>query len=1725
MGGGKPAARQGDMTRKGLDIVQGSAGVLIGAPTGVACSVCPGGITYANPVNPVLGAKVLPGETDLALPCPLPFILFRAYSSYRTRTPAPVGVFGPGWKAPFDIRLQIRDEGLILNDSGGRSIHFEPLFPGEISYSRSESLWLARGGVAAQHSSQPLSALWQVLPEDVRLSPHVYLATNSLQGPWWILSWPEPPAYRVLTVVVDGFGRSLTFHRAAEGDVAGAVTGVTDGAGRRFHMALSTQAQRAEASRKQRASSLSSPASPRSVSSSQVFPDTLPAGTEYGADNGIRLEAVWLTHDPAYPDEQPTAPLARYTYTAGGELRAVYDRSGMQVRGFTYDAEHAGRMVAHHYAGRPESCYRYDDTGRVTEQVNPEGLDYRFEYGESRVIITDSLNRREVLYTEGEGGLKRVVKKEHADGSITRSEYDEAGRLKAQTDAAGNDSGGRSIHFEPLFPGEISYSRSESLWLARGGVAAQHSSQPLSALWQVLPEDVRLSPHVYLATNSLQGPWWILSWPEPPAYRVLTVVVDGFGRSLTFHRAAEGDVAGAVTGVTDGAGRRFHMALSTQAQRAEASRKQRASSLSSPASPRSVSSSQVFPDTLPAGTEYGADNGIRLEAVWLTHDPAYPDEQPTAPLARYTYTAGGELRAVYDRSGTQVRGFTYDAEHAGRMVAHHYAGRPESRYRYDDTGRVTEQVNPEGLDYRFEYGESRVIITDSLNRREVLYTEGEGGLKRVVKKEHADGSITRSEYDEAGRLKAQTDAAGRRTEYRLHMASGKLTSVVLPDGRTVRYGYNNQLQLTSVTYPDGLRSSRKYDRQGRLAEETSRNGNITRWFYDSSRSGLPCAVEDGTGVRRRITRNRYGQLQAFTDCSGYTTRYEYDRYGQQIAVHREEGISTYSSYNPRGQLVSQRDAQGRETRYEYSAAGDLTAIVAPDGSRSEIQYDAWGKAVSTTQGGLTRSMGYDAAGRITVLTNENGSQSTFRYDPVDRLTEQRGFDGRTQRYQYDLTGKLTQSEDEGLITLWHYDASDRITRRTVNGEPAEQWQYDDHGWLTEISHLSEGHRVAVHYGYDDKGRLTGERQTVETPETGEMLWEHETGHAYSEQGLATRQEPDGLPPVEWLTYGSGYLAGMKLGGTPLVEYTRDRLHRETARSFGGEAYELATAWNTSGQLRSRHLNLPQLDRDYDWNDNGQLIRISGPQESREYRYSDTGRLTGVHTTAANLDIDIPYATDPAGNRLPDPELHPDSTLTAWPDNRIAEDAHYVYRYDEYGRLAEKTDRIPEGVIRMHDERTHHYHYDSQHRLVFYTRIQHGEPQVESRYLYDPLGRRTGKRVWRRERDLTGWMSLSRKPEVTWYGWDGDRLTTIQTGTTRIQTVYQPGSFTPLLRIETENGEQAKARHRSLAEVLQEDTGVTLPAELSVMLGRLERELRAGAVSAESEAWLAQCGLTAEQMAAQLEAEYIPERKLHLYHCDHRGLPLALISPEGETAWQGEYDEWGNLLGETSAQHLQQSLRLPGQQYDEESGLYYNRNRYYDPLQGRYITQDPIGLRGEWNLYKYPLNPVRFIDSLGLKFHVNGDPSDFNQAVEYLKQDSQMKETIDFLSSSEETINIEYIEGTNVRFNSNNMTIYWNSRASLFCSTELNSKSQSPALGLGHEFTHAQYCLLDKENFMALLSRTDKKYENKEEARVITIIESRAAKTLGECTRGAHSGLPFYRVDGPLQTMKITGTPE
>ena len=137
------------------------------------------------------------------------------------------------------------------------------------------------------------------------------------------------------------------------------------------------------------------------------------------------------------------------------------------------------------------------------------------------------------------------------------------------------------------------------------------------------------------------------------------------------------------------------------------------------------------------------------------------------------------------------------------MVAHRHTGRPEIRYRYDSDGRVTEQLNPAGLSYTYQYEKDRITITDSLDRREVLHTQGEAGLKRVVKKEHADGSVTQSQFDAVGRLRTQTDAAGRTTEYSPDVVTGLITRITTPDGRASAFYYNHHSQLTSATGPDG----------------------------------------------------------------------------------------------------------------------------------------------------------------------------------------------------------------------------------------------------------------------------------------------------------------------------------------------------------------------------------------------------------------------------------------------------------------------------------------------------------------------------------------------------------------------------------------------------------------------------------------------------------------------------------------------------------------------------------------------------------------------------------------------------------------------------------------------------------------------------------------------------------------------------------------------------------
>ena len=121
----------------------------------------------------------------------------------------------------------------------------------------------------------------------------------------------------------------------------------------------------------------------------------------------------------------------------------------------------------------------------------------------------------------------------------------------------------------------------------------------------------------------------------------------------------------------------------------------------------------------------------------------------------------------------------------------------------------------------------------------------------------------------------------------------------------------------------------------------------------------------------------------------------------------------------------------------------------------------------------------------------------------------------------------------------------------------------------------------------------------------------------------------------------------------------------------------------------------------------------------------------------------------------------------------------------------------------------------------------------------------------------------------------------------------------------------------------------------------------------------------EQLEKQ-EQNQQTEITVRHYHCDHLGTPIALTDEQQNVVWAARLDPWGNVEQEFNPHDIEQSIRLPGQHDDKETGLYYNRHRYYDPSIGAYINQDPIGLEGGINKSSYSLNdPIAFYDPNGL----------------------------------------------------------------------------------------------------------------------------------------------------------------
>ena len=254
------------------------------------------------------------------------------------------------------------------------------------------------------------------------------------------------------------------------------------------------------------------------------------------------------------------------------------------------------------------------------------------------------------------------------------------------------------------------------------------------------------------------------------------------------------------------------------------------------------------------------------------------------------------------------------------------------------------------------------------------------------------------------------------------------------------------------------------------------------------------------------------------------------------------------------------------------------------------------------------------------------------------------------------------------------------------------------------------------------------------------------------------------------------------------------------------------------------------------------------------------------------------------------------------------------------------------------------------------------------YRYDALGRRI---------DKSGEFGATR------FGWDGDLLTLEIRGSKQSEYLYEPDSFVPLAKLE------------SAAHVQRPEHKAINPKKVASLFKATPSDSEQN--EAPAHASQAQAAIETEVEATTAKAK---DFAVFYYQCDQIGAPQELTDEQGNIVWAAEYKVWGrtstlevsatgtdnldpydlnrfwpggprDLKARSSSttqalNHVEQNLRFQGQYHDHESGLHYNRFRYYDPQTGRFVHQDPIGLEGGDNPFVYAPNPSDWNDPLGLK---------------------------------------------------------------------------------------------------------------------------------------------------------------
>lgn len=935
-------------------------------------------------------------------------------------------------------------------------------------------------------------------------------------------------------------------------------------------------------------------------------------------------------------------------------------------------------------------------------------------------------------------------------------------------------------------------------------------------------------------------------------------------------------------------------------------------------------------------------------------------EDESCNAVEFLYAAGtGLLEFIIQKR--EQRGFQLFYDNNSRLV--------EVRRKSRQSNEVQKKEdNKPWLQYQYNTAGMLATFTDPLGKRSHYKYDAEG---RMISEITLAGKEWRFVFDEQGRC-VVTTSKNKFDYHKLDYGNkGRVTRVEDSYGNVTQYHYNEVGQVTKEVSPLGHIKSTVFDGLGRIAQEITPAGNATSYAYDEA-----------------------GNRQSITFADGASVHYLFNDKHLPLSLTDPTSSIWQRNYDQNGRTVSQINPAGAEQHFEYNRAGDIVSHTDAGNNTRQFQWDSYGNVTKTSDWeGNDTSCTWDRYGALVSIIDPQGHTTQIHRDKLGRVRSVTLADGNQRHYQWDVFDNLTEYTDEKkLKTQWHYCDCGNLEQE-VRADGSSIF----FGWNAipgQLAAVTNQNNEVFHFSYDADGRLIEEQDFTGSITRYERDADGRVVKTIKPSGKVIEFEYGRANRVSRILYSSG--------DETTFRYDTRGLLIEADNGQCPIAFEYDELGRVIREAQGEH----EIINTYDLFDR-RTARHSDQGESTSFQWTPNGQISQVHTNGfapINFDYDHrgfekvrEFASISLNNKFNERGLLAEQVLDHAQSRRITS---RQYEYDAAGNLTRKNDE-QWGTTR--------YVYDELERI---TQTLHPDKTIES-FSYDltdninAYARKLAENV--SPGDQESWIyekgnRMVKKEDVTFsYDQDGQLIErTNREGKSR----FYWNDAGQLASVKTTDGTVWKYTYDALGRRVAKEC----PTEKrefhwdgDVVLSDIKHKNE----TVQRDRW--------EYHPYDFSPLFkVQDDKQYLCVNDQIGTPMELVNEAGVVEWS--HRSW--TFGETkefSADSVTCDIRFQGQWFDGESGLCYNRFRYYDAEASAYVSNDPIGLLGGYNQRAYCINTTKYIDPLGL---TQSSGKCAKEVIEEVRRENpelcELHRCVEFADAAQAALEAEGITGTRVR---------------------------------------------------------------------------------------------------------------